>query len=313
MKSLSRFLQQRATLAREIRSFFDNRGVLEATTPLLSRAAVTDPAIESFSVTIDDDHTRYLRTSPEFSLKRLLSAGAPDLYELGPVFRNGESGRWHNPEFTLLEWYRLGFNMQRLIDEVVELLKAIRDGKFRHHAVRQVRYYELFQETLGCEVRSLTGDELARIARERTDVPDGTMDVDQWLDFLFSTQVQPRMTDQGIVIVTHYPASQAALARIDADTPDTALRFEVFVNGIELANGFEELNDSREQAQRFSEDNALRKVRGQREMPVDGRFLETLDQLPACSGVALGFDRLLMLVDDLPSITDSLAFPWVDA
>ena len=313
MTTLPELLKLRIKLVREIRAFFEQRDVLEATTPLLSQAAVTDPAIESFSVHVDEDQTRYLRTSPEFPLKRLLGAGAPDVFELGPVFRNGEIGRRHNPEFMLLEWYRLGFSMQQLINEVIELLKTVGNGVFSHCAVRQVRYYELFEQALGCDVREMEHGELADLARAHSAVPDGPMDVDQWLDFLFGTSVQSVLSSEEIVVVTHYPASQAALARIDPDSPDTALRFEVFVNGVELANGFEELNDPVEQAARFSVDNRIRTGRGQNPVPVDQRFLAALEQLPDCSGVALGFDRLLMLVHDLPSIHDAIAIPWNDA
>jgi len=313
VNELSRLIHQRASLADEIRAFFNEIDVIEVTTALLSQAAVTDPGIESFTVTVSEKEVRYLRTSPEFSLKRLLGAGTPDVFELGPVFRNGERGSLHNPEFTLLEWYRQGVVMQGLIDEVVTLIQRIRDGKFSQFRVHQHRYYALFDSVTGCNVRGYCAAELKRLAVDLTQPPNIDMDTDQWLDFLFSTLIQPSFDSDTIHVVTHYPASQAALAKIDPDAPDTALRFEVFVGAVELANGFEELNNAAEQAERFARDNVLRDVRGQKQMPVDRRFIQTLDQLPACSGVALGFDRLLMLADDLPSISKALLVGWFEA
>ncbi|MFK8030784.1 MAG: EF-P lysine aminoacylase EpmA [Gammaproteobacteria bacterium] len=308
MNALTTLLHQRASLTQQIRAFFAERNVLEVNTPLLSQAAVTDPGIESFHV-ITGGHGRYLRTSPEFPLKRLLSAGAPDVFELGAVFRDGENGRLHNPEFNLLEWYRIGFEMQDLIDEVVALLRIAGDNTFSGESVQQRTYYDLFQRTFGVDVRQFEAEQLAELAAEHMAIPQGSMDVDQWLDLLFSSIIQPQL-DKGIVVVTHYPASQAALAKLDPVAPDTALRFEVFVGGVELANGFEELNQSSEQAERFESDNRLREFREQKPMPIDTRFLESLDHMPACSGVALGFDRLLMLCFDLQSIDETLALPW---
>ncbi len=289
------------------------RDVIEVSTPLLSQAAVTDPAIESFAVAVGEHERRYLRTSPEFPLKRLLSAGVPDVFELGPVFRNGERGRLHSPEFTLLEWYRQGVTMQGLIDEVVCLLQNVRDRKFASYSVDQYGYYPLFDRVIGHDVRGLNAAELRELAEESGNPPTVEMDTDQWLDFLFSERIQPSFERDSITVVTHYPASQAALAKIDQKDVGTALRFEVFVGNVELANGFEELDDAAEQAARFASDNALREHRGQLAMPIDKRFIQALDHLPACSGVALGFDRLLMLVDDLPSITEAIPVGWLDA
>jgi len=310
---LSQFLKRRASLATEIRQFFFDRNVTEVTTPLLSQAGVTDPSIESFQVALNEPEARYLRTSPEFPLKRLLAAGAPDLFELGPVFRDGERGALHNPEFTLLEWYRLGFAMQDLIDEVVALLQTVCDGKFSTFNVHQIRYFELFSQVTDCDVSALDAAALGRLASQTGHAPESEMDVDQWLDFLFSTVVQSSFEADAITVVTHYPASQAALAALDVKAPHTALRFEVFVGSVELANGFEELTDAAEQASRFASDNELRKVRGQRSMPVDTRFLTSLNSLPDCSGVALGFDRLFILSNDLSSISDALPVSWSEA
>lgn len=308
VSDLAQLLRKRASLTREVRHFFHERNVLEVTSPLLSQAAVTEVNIESFGVSVSDAQFRYLRTSPEFSLKRFLSAGAPDLYELGPVFRQGESGRWHNPEFTLLEWYRLGFSMQSLIDEVVALLGAVGDARLQALPVRQLTYYEAIEQAIGADVRSLGSKELSERVAARLPVPEGDMDVDQWLDYAFSALVQPGF-DNEIVVVTHYPATQAALAKLAPDG-NTALRFEVFVGAIELANGFEELTDAAEQAARFEQDNRLREQRGLPRRPVDTRFLDALSSLPACSGVALGFDRLLMTTQDIHSMDRALALPW---
>ncbi|MEM7081290.1 MAG: EF-P lysine aminoacylase EpmA [Pseudomonadota bacterium] len=299
-------LLRRARLATRIREFMAANGVLEVVTPVLSAAAVTDPQIESFA-SQSPWGTRYLRTSPEFAHKRLLSQGAPDLFEMGPVFRQAECGNRHNPEFTLLEWYRLGYSMQQLIDEVIELLRRV-DCVSEQAPVEQLRYFDAFERVLGFSVTSLSTQELSDVARQ-VDGPVGELDRDQWLDFLFATRVQPTLTDRTVVI-THYPASQAALAKLDAMAPDTALRFEVFVRGLELANGFEELTCAVEQRARFDNDNALRVKRGQSALPIDERFLTSLDTLPPCAGVALGIDRLLMLLDDCTTIDEVLTFGW---
>lgn len=324
MSELIELLHKRATLLSLVRAFFADRDVTEVHTSVLSQAAISDPAIESFAV--DATPTRYLRTSPEFSLKRLLCAGAPDIYEMGPVFRQGEAGRRHNPEFTLLEWYRHGFSMQNLINEVVDLLrhtglltgnsaadKTSSDVPAREcdNQVTQTTYADAFQQTIGVDILSCSAHELALIAASLGPAPDAPMDKDQWLDYLFALHIQTAYARLPCWVVTHYPASQAALARLDPDKPDFALRFEVFVGDMEIANGFEELQDAREQAQRFARDNQLREQRGQAVRPVDQRFLKALEMgLPSCSGVALGVDRLMMCLHGGKDIRAGLAWPW---
>lgn len=322
-------LQARANLLAATRAFFSERNVLETTTSVLSRAAVTDPAIESFSVPVDaglsgrsttahvglsdSPSQRYLRTSPEFALKRLLVEGAGDVYEIGPVFRQGESGPKHNPEFTLLEWYRCGYSMQQLIDEVAGYLHETASPDFRKLTVRQIRYFDAFEEALGQNVSQCNAQQLKKIAEDLGRPPRVEMDRDQWLDYLMGAHVQPKLANEPLVVLTHYPASQAALASLASDGA-TALRFEVFVSGLELANGFEELLDPHEQRQRFVSDNQLRQARGQATMPIDEAFLGALERgMPACSGVALGIDRWLMCLQDEQNISALLTWPWHDS
>jgi lysyl-tRNA synthetase class 2 len=300
-----RQLEARARLLRDIREFFSQRRVMEVETPLISMAGNTDPEIQSVR-TADG---AYLRTSPEFALKRLLAAGSGDIYELGRVFRGGEAGRSHNPEFTMLEWYRQGFGYHRLMDEVADLVRYCGREKFDRWPVQKLSYRTLFSRYTGLDPFDADRDAFAECAkRNGIDVPE--LDRRQWLDLLISMVVQPALPQQGLTFVYDFPADQAALARVRQDSPPVAERFELYLGRTELANGYQELTDAAEQARRFEAENRRRELRGQPVYRADRRLVEALEHgLPDCAGVALGVDRLLMAVTGAASITEVLAFP----
>ncbi len=301
-------LRHRADLLRDIRSFFDARGVLEVETPILSRAGNSDPGMEQFG----SRDGRWLRTSPEYALKRLLAAGGPDVYELGRVFRAGESGPWHNPEFTLLEWYRRGWAYPQLVDEVVELVTRCGQRFGREWTVRHVSYRDWLQDTAGIDPLQDTAEAMASIL-ERAGVayPDlRDLDREGCLDLAVTHLAQPALAEDMLTVVSLYPASQAALARLHPEDPRVAERFEVFLGGVELANGYQELTDAAEQRARFEAENEKRRSEGRPTVPLDENLLDALESgLPACSGVALGVDRLLMVLGGYAHIGDVLAFP----
>lgn len=307
-------LRLRADLNHLIREFFRARDVLEVETPILSVAGNTDPNIESLwldgSVKAADGRTRrWLRTSPEFAHKRLLAAGIGDCYEIARVFRRGERGRRHNPEFTLLEWYRLGFDHRRLIDEVVDLLH----GAFRlvgRELRREVASYaHWFRRTTGIDPHHAGDDEL-RAALAGFDVRADGLGRDDWLNLILTHRVEPAMPRDTIVVLFDFPASQAALARVRPGQPPLAERFEIYVDGVELANGYHELTDAAEQRRRFESDLAIRRARGSIEPDLDEHLLAALAKgLPSCAGVALGLDRLLMAMTGAGDIAEVIAFP----
>ncbi|MGH8125165.1 MAG: EF-P lysine aminoacylase EpmA [Rhodanobacteraceae bacterium] len=310
-------LRLRARLNALIRDFFAKRGVVEVETPILSRAGNTDPNIDGFSTTFAGPldagaRERYLRTSPEHPLKRLLASGFGDCHEFGRVFRNGEAGSSHNPEFTLLEWYRIGFDHRRLMLECAQLVRAALMLLQRDAVVATISYRDWFRDGLGLD--PFTADESALRAplRDFSINPDG-LTRDDWLDLLVTHWLQPAFPDNAITVVYDFPASQCSLARIRPDHPPVAERFELYLGDHELANGYHELNDALEQRTRFERDNARRRERGQREMPVDENLLAVLDALPDCAGVALGVDRLLMYLLGAHDIRDVLAFPFAEA
>lgn len=310
-------LRLRAELYRLLRTFFHDRHVLEVETPILSAAGNTEPNIEGFS-TIFHGHVdagareRWLRTSPEYPLKRLLAAGVGDCYELGRVFRNGEAGGRHNPEFSMLEWYRVGWDHQRLARETVDVVRAALASVGRQAQVRVVSYRQLFFDALGLDPQSAALDELrAPLAAQHID-PSG-LTRDDWLDLLITHCIQPAFPRERITVIHDYPATQCALARIRPGHPPLAERFELYLGPHELANGYHELNDAAEQRQRFARDNERRLGHGQRELPVDEAFLSVLDDLPECAGVALGIERLLMCMAGTDAIADVLAFPFAAA
>lgn len=291
------------------------RGVLEVETPALSRAGTTDRNIASFSVdfggrTDGAPRTRWLRTSPEFALKRLLSAGIGDCYELGRVFRDGEAGGRHNPEFTMLEWYRLDIDHVALAREVAELVEACLSLVGRTASVVETTYGALYHAHLGVDAHR---DGIERLHEALGDVridPEG-LTRDDWLDLLMTHRIQPTFADDVITVVHDYPASQCALARVRAGDPPVAERFELYLGALELANGYHELADPSEQRRRFERDVLHRSERGSTPVPADDALLDALAAgFPACAGVAMGVDRLLMAMLGTPRIADVLAFDF---
>ncbi|MGG6462790.1 EF-P lysine aminoacylase EpmA [Solilutibacter silvestris] len=308
-------MRLRARLNILVREFFAARGVLEVETPILSAAGNTTPNIDSFSSHFSGhvdagSSERWLRTSPEHALKRLLAAGVGDCYELGRVFRNGEAGGRHNPEFTMLEWYRTGWDHLRLIDETAELVRAALALVGRDAGLEVVTYRELYQRELGIDPLLADSDTLRNALGDVRIDPQG-LERDDWLDLLMTHRLQPSFAGDRMIAVHDWPASQAALARIRADDPPVAERFELYLGPVELANGYHELLDADEQLGRFDADIAVRVRRGQALPAVDTRFIAALHHgMPACAGVALGVDRLLMVLLDTGHIRDVVAFDF---
>ena len=312
-------LRLRAELLARIRAFFAARGVLEVDTPALSAAAITDPHLHSFAVRYTGpgprhDRNLYLHTSPEFPMKRLLAAGSGCIYQIARVFRDGEAGRLHNPEFNLLEWYRVGFDHHRLMDEVTDLAAELLAGRVPLAEPERLSYRAAFQRHLGLDPHRATVAELAAGARRfEVPIPPGMPvdETDPWLDLLLTHRVEPYLGVGRLTFLYDYPASQAALARLRPGDPPVGERFELYLNGIELANGFHELGDAGEQRRRFEAENTARRALGLPVMPVDEHLLAALAAgLPACAGVALGFDRLAMLAAGKGSLVEVLAFPF---
>ena len=298
-------LAARAALNQRIRAFMAERGVLEVETPIMSGAANPDPHVEPMRGPGD----RWLRTSPELPIKRLLAAGVGDCYELGRVFRAGESGRRHHPEFTMLEWYRIGWAWRALAEEVLALVKHAGDGAFDRWTERWVTYDDAVHEATGLSPAESKLAEWERWGKTHADGAVG-LDLRQWLDLAFAIAVEPGFDDGSITVVYDYPADQAALAMRSPEDSGCALRFEVFLGSQELANGFQELTDADEQRQRFEDDNAERRRHGAATLPIDRHFIAALESgLPPCSGVALGVDRLLMACIGADHIDAVLAFP----
>ncbi|WP_233843905.1 EF-P lysine aminoacylase EpmA [Dyella sp. 2HG41-7] len=310
-------LQGRAKLYAMIRAFFSERGVLEVETPILSAAGNTDPNIESFNAPFHGhvdagSRERWLRTSPEYSLKRLLADGVGDCYELGRVFRNGEAGERHNPEFTMLEWYRVGWNHRHLMEETIALVEAALALVGSRVEVLIEGYRQLFLDELGLDPLHAEIDEL-REPLAKYDINPSGLTRDDWLDLLITHELQPAFPRDRITVIHDYPASQSALARVRPGDPPLAERFELYLGPYELANGYHELNDAVEQRARFERDNARRRERGLREMPIDEQLLAVLERMPDCAGVAVGIERLLMCMAGTDKIADVLAFPFAKA
>lgn len=311
-------LRLRARLNRLVRDFFDARGVLEVETPVMSRAGNTDPNIASFTVefggrTDGAPRTRWLRTSAEYPMKRLLAEGVGDCYELGRVFRDGEAGGRHNPEFTMLEWYRVGWTLEPLIDETAELVRAALALVGREASLRKAAFREVYREALGLDPMTAPLCELQAAFRGEVD-PEG-LTRDDWLDLLMTHRIQPALPPGQLLAMHDYPASQCALARVvRRGDVDVAERFELYLGPLELANGYHELTDADEQRTRFARDHAVRAARGDVLPPVDAALLAALAAgLPACAGVALGIDRLLMTMLDTGAIADVLAYGFAQA
>lgn len=307
-------LRRRAGIIGQIRRFFTERNVLEVETPALSSAAVSDPHLFPFMTAFVAEgggasQHLYLHTSPEYPMKRLLAAGSGPIWQLCKVYRNGESGSRHNPEFSMLEWYRPGFDHHRLMDELDQLVRSVLGCP----PARRVTYADLFMDILQMDVHSCDTAELETLGRKRCGFV-GNLDRDGWLNLLFSHLVEPQLIEPTMVYA--FPASQAALAKIvdSDDSVPSAARFELFINGMELANGYFELTDAAEQARRFEADQQLRTALNRPVLPVDERLLQALHSgLPECAGVALGVDRLVMLAVGASSIDEVIAFPMARA
>lgn len=308
-------MRLRARLYAEIRGFFAARGVLEVETPVLSEAGNTEPNIDSFSTAFSGHRDagaprRWLRTSPEYPLKRLLAAGIGDCYELGRVFRNGEAGGRHNPEFTMLEWYRVGWDHLRLADEAVALVQQALALVGRRAQVESTSYRDLFLRWVGVDP-FLAADAQLRQPLDGIGIDAQDLSRDDWLDLLMTHRIQPGLAADRITVVHDWPATQCALARVRDGDPPVAERFELYLGRFELANGYHELTDVAEQRQRFERDCAVRAARGTVQPPLDERLLGALQSgMPDCAGVALGVERLLMALLGTDRIGDVLAFDF---
>ncbi len=305
-------LQLRAETLAKIRAFFADRGVMEVETPVLARAPVTDPHLHALSCRYRgpgaaDGLTLYLQTSPEYAMKRLLAAGSGPIYQICRAFRDGEAGRRHNPEFTILEWYRPGWDHHRLMDEVDELLAATLGSR----SGERVSYAEAFVRYAGLNPHH-ESDAVLRDRVRDLGVPSANeLTRNDLLDLVLTHLIEPKLGHCQPTFLHDYPASQAALARVRDGDPPLAERFEVFVEGVELANGYHELTAPAEQRQRFEADLEARRRLGLPEVPIDGQLLAALEHgLPGCAGIALGLDRLLMVVTGTRNLSDILAFPF---
>jgi lysyl-tRNA synthetase class 2 len=304
-------LQLRARLLERAREFFASRGVLEVETPILGASTATDPHIESLRASVGGS-LRFLQTSPELFMKRLLAAGSGPIYQIGKVFRDGEVGSRHNPEFTLLEWYRPGFDHQALMGEVDELLQELLSCA---PSVRE-SYAEAFERRVGVDPHRAGPAELQARAEAlglHTVSPAGFSRED-WLHLLMAEAIEPHLGLEQPHFLYDFPLELKALARIrkgEGGGPDVAERFEVFFRGLELANGYNELADASEQRRRFLSDLETRRALGRPEVPIDDRMIAALEKgfLP-CAGVALGFDRLVMIAANAGSIGEVLSFSW---
>jgi lysyl-tRNA synthetase class 2 len=309
-------LRARAALLARAREFFAARSVLEVDTPLVVNSPVSDVHIASATVGLGEERTGsgataplYLHTSPEYAMKRLLAAGSGDIYQICHVVRGNERGRLHNPEFTLIEWYRLGFSLGALMDEVEALVRILLGSAHGARRGERLTYREAFARELSLDPFTVPDATLLEAARHRG-LESGGANRDELLEFLMAVGVGPRLGRGALSFIHGYPATQAALARLDPQDPRAALRFELYCEGVELANGFHELQSPVEQRARFERDNAQRRRAGQPVRPPDERLLAALAAgLPDCAGVALGLDRTLMLALGAEHIDQVLSFP----
>ncbi|HDM8203802.1 TPA: elongation factor P--(R)-beta-lysine ligase [Vibrio harveyi] len=307
-------LRQRAALITSIRQFFAERQVMEVDTPAMSHATVTDIHLHTFQTEFvgpgyADGSKLFFMTSPEFHMKRLLAAGSGCIYQINKAFRNEENGRHHNPEFTMLEWYRIGFDHHKLMDEMDDLLQLV----LKCGAAERMTYQQAFIDVLGVCPLEGSMQELKVVATKLglSDIAEPEEDRDTLLQLLFSIGVEAKIGQQAPAFVYDFPASQAALAKINPQDNRVADRFEVYFKGIELANGFHELDNPKEQLARFEQDNAKRLEMGLKPQPIDYHLIGALEAgLPDCAGVALGVDRLIMLALGCDHIDQVTAFPF---
>lgn len=297
-------LKKRAQIIQTVHTFFAKRNVLAVDTPLLDRSTVTDPVQKAFQ--IDD---RFLQTSPEYAMKRLLAAGSGDIYQICKAFRDDEVGRIHNPEFTMLEWYRIGFDHYALMDETADLLQLI----LQCQTPDRISYQQLFLDELNIDPLNTSIEQLQALCQQhqiQLSAGFDTLDKDTYLDILISHVIEPRIGKTKPLFIYDYPASQAALSKMNTEKT-TAQRFEVYFQGMELANGYHELLDANELEKRFIADNVLRQARSLPIRPIDYELIAAQQQgIPDCAGVALGLDRLIMLAVNAPHIREILSFTW---
>ena len=308
--------QNRAELLARLRTYFEDSGALEVDTPSLSRNAVSDRHIESLEVASAlCARPLYLHTSPEFAMKRLLAAGYPDIYTICRVFRDGEAGRHHQPEFTLLEWYRHNRGLAEIVEDACAAVFRALGSRLATDRADIVEYGPAIRAACGLDPFDAPIDALATAAGADADLRAALGEHrDDWLDLLLSTKVIPEFAADRLTVLQHYPASQAALARLSPHDPRLADRFEIFLGGIELANGYVELTDAAEQRARIQRDQQERKERGLRLRPVDEDLLAALEHgMPACAGVAMGIERLQMLHDNTDDIREVITFAFGDA
>jgi lysyl-tRNA synthetase class 2 len=308
-------LRLRARMLQKIRQFFSQRSVLEVETPLLGAAIGTDPQLDFFTTAYHwppTQQTLFLQTSPEFAMKRLLAAGSGSIYQICKAFRNGESGRFHNPEFTLLEWYRLGYNLPQLMDEVDGLVAELFDGNRMLQPTQRVSYQTLFQEYTGLDPLVFSYEDYCGYAQGGGFTDAITIcgyDHALWLDFIFSHSIQPHLGHNALCMVYGYPNCLPSLARVNGHNALVTERVELFINGVELGNGYHELSDAKEQERRFDKEIAIRQAMQRPAVIKDERLLASLEAgLPDCSGIAIGLDRILMLLSNSPAIDEVLAF-----
>lgn len=298
-------LRDRALMLQKARAFFAAKGVLEVDCPALGLAAPVDRHIEVMQVQLKHNITGYLHTSPEYGMKRLLSEGIGDIYQISHVFRDGEIGPLHNPEFTMAEWYRCGFTFQEIIAETCDFIRLFLGDL----PSEQITYKDAFSRYLHCDYTSADLHALAQAHGASADAR--FWDRDTLLQYLMSLAIEPHLGKECLLALTHYPASQSALAKtaMHGDEP-VAYRFEIFYNGMELANGYHELTDPVEQRQRFESANAVRIQEGKQALAIDEKFLASLNGLPDCCGVAVGFDRLMLLRHKATRLSHILPISW---
>lgn len=307
-------LQDRASMFKAARSFFDQRNVTEVDCPILSTQASVDTHIDLIAALYQGKEKCFMHSSPEFGMKRLLAEGMGDIYQLSHVFRDGEWSFKHNPEFTMAEWYRIGFHLEEMIDETIQFIRLFL-GDLPYHIVS---YRDIFLQITGVDYVTTSAEDLFHYIQTH-DIPfyptaleEGK---DALLNLILSSQVEPALGRNELCVLAYYPATQAALARKRWHGKEhVAERFEVYYRGIELANGYHELTDAHEQRQRFQEANVSRLALGKESLPIDENFLQALEKgLPDCCGVAVGFDRLMMLRQGQSDIAEVIAWGWKSA
>jgi elongation factor P--(R)-beta-lysine ligase len=297
-------------MLRKARSFFAQREILEVDCPALTSAPPLDLHIDVMKVHGKEGLLGYLHTSAEYGMKRLLAQGIGDIYQISHVFREGEIGALHNPEFTMAEWYRCGFSFEQLIEETVAFICLFLGDLPEKH----LDYRKMLQHYLQIDYTKMTPRDLSSLAKERgllVSQEAATWDKDTWLQLLVSLLIEPHLGQGELSVITHFPATQAALAKTcSLNGLEAALRFEIYFNGIELANGYHELSDPHEQQRRFEKINHERLTSGKEPLPIDEKFLKALHTLPDCCGVAVGFDRLMLLRHRAPTLLHVLPFSW---